>query len=324
MFVFKLLSQMFKAVALIRAACRGTIESVTARRRMSEEVTVRQRSSASHAPPVAPLGFWLDRIARAFARTNVPFEMSFPDGEARRFGQGVPSFCVRLKNRNAVRAITSLDQIKFSDAYLAGDIDIDGDMLRPFELRRTMGDLHPLMTAWRFLQPLLLGQVRTNKAAIISHYDIGAEFFLSFLDPKIPCYTQGVFTSAAETLDVATIRKFNYCFERLRLKPGDHILEVGPGWGAWFEFAARRGIKCTGISISQSSIDYLKRRSSELGYDWELIHADLLAYQTDRKYDAIVIMGVIEHLPQVRSGAGQVCIAAEAGWKYLSRRECLH
>ena len=53
-----------------------------------------------------------------------------------------------------------------------------------------------------------------------------------------------------------------------------------------------------GISISQSSIDYLKRRSSELGYDWELIHADLLAYQTDRKYDAIVIMGVIEHLPQ--------------------------
>ena len=56
---------------------------------MSEEVTVRQRSSASHAPPVAPLGFWLDRIARAFARTNVPFEMSFPDGEARRFGQGV-------------------------------------------------------------------------------------------------------------------------------------------------------------------------------------------------------------------------------------------
>jgi cyclopropane-fatty-acyl-phospholipid synthase len=73
-----------------------------------------------------------------------------------------------------VRAITSLDQIKFADAYLAGDIDIDGDMLRPFELRRTMGDLHPLMTAWRFLQPLLLGQVRTNRAAIISHYDIGA------------------------------------------------------------------------------------------------------------------------------------------------------
>ena len=81
-----------------------------------------------------------------------------------------------------MRAITSLDQVKFADAYLAGDID--GDMLRAFELRQTMGDLHPLMTVWRFLQPLLMGQVRTKQAAITSHYDIDPEFFLSFLDPK--------------------------------------------------------------------------------------------------------------------------------------------
>ena len=57
-------------------------------------------------------------------------------------------------------------------------------------------------------------------------------------------------------------------------------------------------MKCTGISISQASIDYLNGRAKELGRDWELIFSDLLAYQTDRKYDAIVIMGVIEHLPQ--------------------------
>ena len=214
------------------------------------------------------------------------------------FGQGTPSFSVRLNNRNAVRAITSLDQVTFADAFLAGDIDIDGDMLRPFELRQSLGDRHPLTTVWRFLQPLLFGQVRTNRAAITSHYDIDPQFFLSFLDPKTPCYTQGVYASATETLDAATIRKFDYCYERLGLKPGDRILEIGPGWGAWFEYASRRGIKCTGISISQTSIDYLKQRARELGHDWELINVDLLAYQTDRKYDAIVIMGVIEHLPQ--------------------------
>src|SRR6185369_17333648 len=103
------------------------------------------------------------------------------------------------------------------------------------------------------------------------------------LDPKTPCYTQGVYESADETLDVATLRKFDYCYEKLRLKPGDHILEVGPGWGAWFEYASRRGIKCTGISISLSSIGYLHCRAQKFGYGWELIHADLLAYQTDRK-----------------------------------------
>jgi cyclopropane-fatty-acyl-phospholipid synthase len=176
---------------------------------MSAELSVQPESSASHMPAVTRGGLWLNRVARAFGRTSVPFEIHFPDGAVRRFGQGVPNFCVTLKNRNAVRAITSLDQVKFADAYLAGDIDIDGDMLRPFELRQTMGDLHPIMTVWRFLQPLLMGQVWTNQAAITSHYDIDAEFFLSFLDPKTPCYTQGIYASAAETLDVATMRKFD-------------------------------------------------------------------------------------------------------------------
>src|SRR5512135_3081232 len=110
---------------------------------MSEEVTVRPESGASR--PVAREGFWIGRITRAFATTDVPFEMSFPDGVTRRFGQGAPSFRVTLNNRNAVLAINSLDQGKFADAYLAGHIDIDGDMLRPFALRQSLGDLHPLM-----------------------------------------------------------------------------------------------------------------------------------------------------------------------------------
>ena len=69
-----------------------------------------------------------------------------------------------------------------------------------------MKDFHLLTTAWRFLQPLLFGQVRTNKRAITAHYDIDPEFFLSFLDPKTPCYTQGVYERDDETLDVATLR----------------------------------------------------------------------------------------------------------------------
>jgi len=290
---------------------------------MSEEVTGRQGHSDSHIPAATQGGFWLNRIARAFDTTRTPFEIHFPGGEVRHFGQGAPSFNVRLNNRNAVRALMSLDQVRFADAYLAGDIDIVGDMLRPFELRQSMGDRHPLISVWRFLQPLLFGQVRTNQAAITSHYDIDPEFFLSFLDPRTPCYTQGVYTNAAEKLDAATMRKFDYCYEKLRLKPGDHVLEVGPGWGAWFEYASRREIKCTGISISQSSIDYLSRRAKELGYDWELIHADLLTYQGDRKYDAIVIMGVIEHLPQYdRVLAKFASLLKPGGYIFLDGSAC--
>src|SRR5690349_21296106 len=247
--------------------------------------------------PAARRRSLLGRFAAQYSNIALPFEVVMPDGSLQTFGQGAPSFRVTLRNRNAVRAISSIDEGRIADAYLAGDLDLDGDMLKPCEVRGAMKDFHLLTEAWRFLQPLLFGQVRTNKRAITAHYDIDADFFLSFLDPVTPCYTQGVYESADETLDTATLRKFQYCFEKLKLKPGDHILEVGPGWGAWFEYASARGVKCTGISISRVSIDYLNKRAKELGRDWELIEADLFEYQSDRIYDAIVIMGVIEHLP---------------------------
>ena len=85
-----------------------------------------------------------------------------------------------------------------------------------------MKDFHPLVAAWRFVQPFLFGQVHTNKRAISAHYDIDPIFFLSFLDPETPCYTQGVYDDPNEQLSTATLRKFKYCFEKLELKPGDH------------------------------------------------------------------------------------------------------
>jgi len=239
----------------------------------------------------------LGRFAGQFATSPVSFEIVLPDKQVQRFGPNDPGFRVAIKNRQGLRAIRSVDEGQIGDAYLAGDIDIDGDMLSPFELRGAMKDFHPLVAAWRFIQPLLFGQVHTNKRAISAHYDIDPEFFLSFLDPETPCYTQGVYENPNETLSAATLRKFEYCFEKLELKAGDRLLEIGPGWGAWFEYASKRGVHCTGISNSQVSIDYLSRRSKQLGFDWELIKGDFLQYQTDRKYNAIVIMGVIEHLP---------------------------
>lgn len=249
------------------------------------------------APVKSRTGALLGRFAKQFSDSPVSFAITLPDNSVQRFGLSAPSFRIILKNNRALRAAASLDEGRFGDAYLAGDIDLDGDILSLFELRKSFTDVHPITTIWRFLQPLLFGQVHTNKQAITAHYDIDPEFFLSFLDPGTPCYTQGVYADSSETLAVATTRKFDYCFEKCRLKPGDRILEIGPGWGAWFEYASRRGVQCTGITISQTSVDYLTAKAKALGLDWEVRLSDLLEYSEERKYDAIVIMGVIEHLP---------------------------
>jgi cyclopropane-fatty-acyl-phospholipid synthase len=220
----------------------------------------------------------VDRILTRFTQSRTPFEIVFPDGHRTSFGEGPPSFTLTLHNRQALRAFASMDEGRVGDAYVAGHLDIEGDMLRPFEVRRSMGDRHYLVTLWRFLQPLLFGQVRTNRKAISGHYDINSDFFLSLLDPEHPMYTQGVFSGPDDTLAAATVRKFDYCYDKLGLKPGDHILEIGPGWGAWFTYASQRGVKCTGLTISKESREYLQRRAAELGQDWTVIDCDFLAY----------------------------------------------
>ena len=83
------------------------------------------------------------------------------------------------------------------------------------------------------------------------------------------------------------------------------------------------GSNVPGSASRRVSIDYLDRRAKDLGYDWELIHADLLAYRTERKYDAIVIMGVIEHLPQYdRVLARFASLLKPGGYIFLDGSAC--
>ena len=73
-------------------------------------------------------------------------------------------------------------------------------MLKPFALRASLDDRHPLVAAWRFIEPMLFGQVYTNKRAIASHYNADPKMFLSFLDPVFPAYSQGVYAHDDEPL----------------------------------------------------------------------------------------------------------------------------
>jgi cyclopropane-fatty-acyl-phospholipid synthase len=160
-----------------------------------------------------------------------------------------------------------------------------------------MDDRHPLVAAWRFVQPLLFGQVYTNKAAISSHYDTPSAMFLSFLDKKYPMYSQGMYENDKESLSVATKRKMDYAIEKCRIGKGSRVLEIGPGWGAFAKVALDEGAKFTGITISEESRSFLNQLLSKYGDQKDIILTDFYDYEPKEKFDAIVIMGVIEHLP---------------------------
>ncbi|HXQ20546.1 MAG TPA: class I SAM-dependent methyltransferase [Candidatus Acidoferrales bacterium] len=239
----------------------------------------------------------LRRLTRHFTSSPVPFELQLLTGERYTFGTGTPAFRVFVRSRQGLRILCSLDLGRIADAYLSGDFDVEGNLLAMYELRGHLSDFHPLYYLWRFLQPLVFGQVGTNARAIRSHYDLGADFYLGFLGGA-RCYTQGVFEDPDEPLEVAQRRKFDLCIEACRLQPGSHVLEVGPGWGAFAEHAARRGIQVTAVTNSRQSSEYMTRLGQQLGLPWDVIEADILTHRLPRRYDAVVLMGIMEHLPE--------------------------
>lgn len=239
----------------------------------------------------------LDALINRVGEFATPFSIELPDGGKRTIGQGKPEFEVGLRNERAIRALRSLDEGNIAEAYLQGDIDIEGDMLKPFTLRAHLDDRHPLVTAWRFIEPLLFGQVYTNKQAISSHYNADPKLFLSFLDPVMPAYTQGIYEHDEEPLAKAVERKFDWAIEKCKLGPGKTVLEIGPGWGAFAGHALQAGVRFTGITIAEVQQSYLRSKLANFGDRFDIVLTDLYDYQPKEPFDAIAIMGVMGHLP---------------------------
>jgi len=239
----------------------------------------------------------IDALIERIGSVHTPFTVELPSGESRKVGAGEPTFMIGLRNERALRAVRSLDEGNISEAYIHGDIDLEGDMLKPFDLRQSLDDAHPLVAAWRFLEPLLFGQVYTNKRAIASHYNADPNLFLSFLDPVFPAYSQGVYESDDEPLAKALQRKFDWALEQCGIGKGTRVLEIGPGWGAFAGHALQAGARFTGITNSEVSQTYLRGKLANFGDNFDIELTDFYQYRPKEKFDAIVIMGVIEHLP---------------------------
>jgi cyclopropane-fatty-acyl-phospholipid synthase len=239
----------------------------------------------------------LDAFLNHLGGVSTPFSIELPSGEKRNIGQGEAEFRVGLRNDRALRALRTLDEGDIAEAYLQGDIDLEGEMLKPFALRASLDDRHPLVAAWRFVQPLFFGQVYTNKQAIASHYNADPKLFLSFLDPVFPAYSQGVYADEDEPLARALERKFDWAIDKCELGPGERVLEIGPGWGAFAGHALQAGVRFTGITNSEVSQSYLRSKLANFGDQFDIQLTDFYDYEPDEKFDAIVIMGVIEHLP---------------------------
>ena len=249
-------------------------------------------------------------FTKLFSNNNIPaFELILPNGEKTHFGKSSKSspdtvkFIFHVRTAKGITALNSLDEYAIAEAYINGDFDFYGDFLEAFALRQHFTDNHQFRYIWRFIRSFLKGQDKTDRSAISNHYDKGNNFYLSFLDDKHRLYSQAIYLSEKEALETAGDNKMQYIYDICRLKPGARILDLGAGWGSFSKFAASRGIDVTMLTLSNEQFKYLSELSSANTGVGKLqpVMQNIYSYNTDKPFDAIVLLGVMEHLPDYQA-----------------------
>lgn len=199
--------------------------------------------------------------------------LELPDGERLVIGQQGANISANVKiNREGFfKRCVLFGDVGFGEAYMDGDWETD-DIARVISWFILNIEHSPAMSGSRtkkFLVNLLGWQNRishllnrnsqsTSRRNISFHYDLGNDFYKLFLDPTMT-YSSALFTDAGQTLEQAQIAKYDRLCRQLKLKEGDHLLEIGSGWGGFSLHAAKNyGCKITTVTISREQFTYAR------------------------------------------------------------------
>ena len=198
----------------------------------------------------------LDRIDAGLVEGAI--EAVLPDGTRRLLGgrgEG-PLAIVRVHRWRALRRLVLGGSIGWYEGWSAGDWS-SPDEVPIFDLfmrnRASLGGVARAGGPWR-----LLGRVRHAlrrndrdgaRRNIAAHYDLGNDFYQAWLDPTLT-YSSALFDSPEEPLEIAQRRKLSAILTRTAAQPGDHVLEIGCGWGSFATTAAAAGVRVDALTLS--------------------------------------------------------------------------
>jgi cyclopropane-fatty-acyl-phospholipid synthase len=137
---------------------------------------------------------------------------------------------------------------------------------------------------------------RKNRDFIQFHYDLGNDFYRLFLDPEMQ-YSCAYYRDWGNSLEHAQTDKMEMICRKLRLAPGDRLLDIGCGWGGLVTYAAKNyGVKAHGVTLSQAQFDYATEKVRGLGLE-DSVTVELRDYMTlEGTYDKIASIGMYEHV----------------------------
>ena len=201
-------------------------------------------------------------------------DFRLPDGRVFRAEGKEPGKAVELiiHNHDCFARLIREGDLGFSDAYLEGwwsVSDLQSFMDIVVDRNEAVFRGFPGMGLVRFYERLRhwmnANTKEQAKKNISHHYDLGNDFYSRWLDDTMT-YSSAIFKSNQEDLSRAQTEKYKSMVDQMGVKPGDHVLEIGCGWGGFAEYAAReRGLKVTGLTISQAQHDFAVERMKRAG-----------------------------------------------------------
>lgn len=229
---------------------------------------------------------------------------------------------VVLKHPGALRSMLSSGTAKgLGEAYLRDDFDVEGNIEEAVELavaleHRPTGwlasltnyyKLHRLPAPPRENLPVENTRIEKNgkrhslsrdRAAISYHYDVSNDFYRLWLDQEM-VYSCAYFETPDTALDAAQLAKFRHLCRKLRLRPGQRLLDIGCGWGGLARYAARNfGVEVVGVTLSEQQAEFARQRVAEAGLAGQ-VKIELRDYRqlrVEEEFDAIVSVGMAEHV----------------------------
>jgi cyclopropane-fatty-acyl-phospholipid synthase len=232
-----------------------------------------------------------------------PFEFALWNGE-RIVPEGRnPIARITIRDRKVLLGLLSNPGVRFGDAYSEGRVDIEGDLVHFMEeVYRGSARAEKQKSILNLVGRLMhRPRVRVNtldgsKDNIHHHYDIGNDFYSLWLG-RTMAYTCAYYPTATTTLDEAQDAKMHHVCRKLRLRPGERVVEAGFGWGRLAVHMARHyGVKVRAFNISKEQVAFARDYAKSQGLDSQIEYVEDDYRNISGSFDAFVSVGMLEHV----------------------------
>src|SRR5688572_16347903 len=245
-------------------------------------------------------GRMLRALLHAFG--DPPIQFALWNGDRVMNAAGDPVATLHISDRRTLMRLCMDPDMEFGELYSAGKIDVDGDFGRMIELlyqgsarpARNSVTLARRVASWMHRRPA--NTLDGSRENIHHHYDIGNEFYSLWLGSTM-AYTCAYFPTPDATLDEAQLAKFEHVCRKVQLRPGEHVVEAGCGWGGLALYMARKhGVKVRAFNISRSQIAYARERAQAEGLTNLVQFVEDDYRNISGRFDAFVSVGTLEHV----------------------------